>query len=127
MAAGRDAIMDQDGVKKISTILHDYLAPETGGSVFREVARFLQFGRATQTMGDYLVRFDLFQEFVASALRSQNFSLPRYENSLALASAQGTPGNFCRCPTDASFIWTALGVSLDRMFWRRRTWMRPPM
>ena len=35
MAAGSDVILDPDGVKKISKLLHDYFAPDAVGSVYQ--------------------------------------------------------------------------------------------
>ena len=59
MAAGSDAIGGVDEVGEISELSHDYFGPESGNSVYPEVARLWQFQRAAQTMDGFLVRFDL--------------------------------------------------------------------
>ena len=111
MAAGGDAIMDQDGVKVLSAISHDYSAPEEAGSIYQEVVRSLQSKRTIQMIGEYLVRLDLqrrraFPEIFAPALCLQHASVPRSGKSLALAAAQGNLG-------------ISAAARQMRRFWRR--------
>ena len=53
MASGSDVIMDRDGVKKISTISHNYIAPDAVGSIYQKVTRNLQFEPKTQAMVEH--------------------------------------------------------------------------
>ena len=94
MAAGGDVTTDQDGVKKISTISHDYGAPEPVGSIYQGLVRFLKFKGTTQSIGGRLARFEhlrgqaeskmqlagAYAESSASVLCPQNASPPRSEN-----------------------------------------------
>ena len=59
MGKGNQQRLYPDGVAKIRKVLRDYFAPNAAGSFYREVGRVLRLKRTAQTMGDYLVRFDL--------------------------------------------------------------------
>ena len=105
VAAGGDAIMDQEGLDEISVILRAWSAPRAVGSVYREVARLLQFKRKDQTMDQHLAQFALLRRKTeskthmsedlpvtfATALCMQNASLFRSGKWLVLASVQGDP------------------------------------
>ena len=103
MAGESDVIAGPDGAKRISELLRDYFAPEALDSVYQEVVRFSQFGRAAQTTDGFLVRLDLphkkaaskkqgggwaFPEVFASALRMPNASLSRPDGPPVPASAR---------------------------------------
>ena len=66
MAGESDVIAGPDGAKRISELLRDYFAPEALDSVYQEVVRFSQFGRAAQTTDGFLVRLDLPRKKAAS-------------------------------------------------------------
>ena len=66
MAGESDVIAGPDGAKRISELLRDYFAPEALDSVYQEVVRFSQFGRAAQTTDGFLVRLDLPHKKAAS-------------------------------------------------------------
>ena len=59
MAAGGDANMGQDGVKKIVGLLRDYFALDAAYSAYQEIVRFSQFKRPARAMDGNLARFDL--------------------------------------------------------------------
>ena len=59
---GSDQLLERDGVPETMHTPRDFFAPWALNSVYREVARFLHFKRATQTMGGHLVRFDLLRK-----------------------------------------------------------------
>lgn len=58
LAVGSDQLLEGDGVPEIMRTPRDYFALGALDSVYREVARFLHFKRATQLMGGSPVRFD---------------------------------------------------------------------
>ena len=58
MVAGSDQPSELDSATEIMKLLRGYVAPETIGSIRREVALFLHFDRIIYNMGEFLVRLD---------------------------------------------------------------------
>ena len=58
VAAGREQSMDPESAAKMTQALNDYFAPDDVDLIYREMARFLQFKRTTQSMDEYVVRSD---------------------------------------------------------------------
>ena len=59
MVAGGDQPSELDGATEITKLLRGYVAPEVIGSIRREAARFLRFGRIIHYMGEFLARLEL--------------------------------------------------------------------
>ena len=57
LAAGSHQLLDQEGVRKIALVLHDYSAPD---AVHQDAARFLHSRHAVPTLGGLQASFDLF-------------------------------------------------------------------
>ena len=71
---------------RILELAEDYFAPETGASIYQEVARFLQYRRMAESIGRFIVNFDLL----------------RRKADPEMAMAQDFPENlfpFCACRT----------------------------
>ena len=80
--------------------LRNYSQQDAPGHAYQQVAKFSQYGRTDQTMGRYLLKFDVLQreaaarvimgwpfpDVFASILCMRNASLSRTEKSLLLAS-----------------------------------------
>ena len=94
---GKDLIANQDGAQQILRILRERFAPDAIDAIIQEVAKFMNFKRADQTMDVYLLEFDVLREKAqaqmatgggfpgefASAHCMQNAALP--ENGKCLA------------------------------------------
>ena len=58
-ASGNGRLVDTEGAAGSSQVLHDYFALEATHSIRQEFVRPQQCKRASQTVDEYLVRFDL--------------------------------------------------------------------
>ena len=99
MAARSDVIMGRGWMRQVSNLFRVYFAPGAAGSVSHAE-------RATQTMDEYLARFEssprkagaemqsdwAFPEVPAPALCMQNAPLPLSRKSLVLAAVRGRLG-----------------------------------
>ena len=64
MVAGGDLIMDHEGTTGIMELVHGYFAPNVADSAHQEVARSLQFKRATHTTDAYFAHFNFLRRKV---------------------------------------------------------------
>ena len=118
--------MDQEGAMEIMELSRHY---GTVGSVYREVARFLQLKRTAQTIDGNSARSDLlrrkaeskmqiggpFPEIPTSALCMQTAPLFPLGEITGSYPRTGEFGNFCCCPTNAAFFGPRCGaVRLQR-------------
>ena len=92
---------EPDGKGSLLTVSRTSIAPDGMDAVNRGAALFAHFSKTTQTMGENLVKFDLFRRKVecriqpggfAARLCFRNASLSRLDQSLVPASANGQSG-----------------------------------
>ena len=99
LAEGGDILDHSDGVSGILDVLRNCLAPEAVDAIRQQVMRYARCRRADQSIGEYVVEFDLLRrraeskmemgagspdQFV-SILRMDNAALARHEGSLGVA------------------------------------------
>ena len=58
LAVAGDHIAKNNGAEHVVNTLRDYFAPATADTIYREVARFLQFRWTGQTTDEYIAEFD---------------------------------------------------------------------
>ena len=121
MAVRKDYIGNNDGAQRILRISRERFAPDTIDPNHRDVAKFMNFKRADQTMGTYLLEFDMlrkqaesrmlmssgFPDELASASCAHNAAFPKSKESLVLAGI---------CTTLAS---PEVSSRMRRLFWPR--------
>ena len=59
MTFGSDHLMEPDAAATVVQMLHDYFAPDALDVVYQDVVSSLHFEGPAQSMGEYLVKFDL--------------------------------------------------------------------
>ena len=118
IAAVTDRIMDPGGAAKILHVPNDNFASNDVDLTYQGVARFLQFKRTAQTMGEYVVHFDLLRrkaesqmqpgdsspETFVSILCVRDASPPQSDTPMVVASVQGNFGDCCGGKAHETFI-----------------------
>ena len=134
-ALGCAPLTEMDAADKGLRASRDYFALDVPDSVPQDAARFLQYRRAAQAMGEYPAKFDLLRrnaeshmqsggplpEVFISILRMQTAAPPRYDKSLVVPSVQESSGVHAAAVRCDIFPDRLATVRDTRLRWRRKT------
>ena len=121
-AGGSDSLVRSDGVSKILNSLRNYLSPEAVDAIRRQMMRRMRFRRADQSVGEYIVEFDLlyreaepdlemgdgFPGQSVLILRTADAALTRHDEMPDKSAVCGRGGEY------AEIVWSARKWNLAR-------------
>ena len=118
LSAGGDTFARGEDVETILKTSREYIQPDASGHVYQQMAELLQYKRADQAIGRYLLESDVFRreaearvvmggafpDTFVSSLSMQNAAFSRAEKSLVLATVRGVFGFPHCCVTAAPIV-----------------------